>query len=139
LPLIGFNGVVAAQVINQKSILGNWTVQSGDATVSIFFKENKYFGKVIWLKTPLDRNGVVVKDSNNVDKKLRKRPALGLTLLQNFEFTENNTWEGGTIYDPNNGKTYSCNIKMKNKNQLEIRGYIGIALLGRTEIWTYSK
>ncbi len=140
-PLVskGFNGLLVAQELNPKSILGNWAVQSEDAIVAIFVKDNKYFGKIIWLKTLLDNNGVVVKDSNNVDKKLRTKPALGLVILKDFEFTQNNTWEGGTIYDPKNGKTYSCIIKVKNKSQLEIRGYIGISLLGRTEIWMHSK
>jgi uncharacterized protein (DUF2147 family) len=58
--------------------------------------------------------------------------------LKGFEFT-GKSWEDGTIYDPNNGKTYSCTIKIKKANELEIRGFIGISLLGRTTVWTRAK
>jgi hypothetical protein len=40
------------------------------------------------------------------------------------------------IYDPKNGNTYSCTIKMLNPNTLEVRGYIGVSLIGRTDTWT---
>ena len=63
---------------------------------------------------------------------------VGSVILKNFEFT-GKSWEEGTIYDPTNGKTYSCTIKMKKANELEIRGFIGISLLGRTTVWTRVK
>ena len=47
----------------------------------------------------------------------------------------NNEWADGTIYDPLNGSTYSCTIKMTNANTLDIRGYIGVSALGRTDVW----
>jgi uncharacterized protein (DUF2147 family) len=45
-------------------------------------------------------------------------------------------WSGGFIYDPNSGKTYRCKLKLKDRNTLKLRGYIGISLLGRTDVWT---
>jgi uncharacterized protein (DUF2147 family) len=56
-----------------------------------------------------------------------------------FEFKSENNWEKGTIYDPENGKTYSCKIYLENKNTMKIRGYIGISLIGRTDTWTRIK
>jgi len=44
-------------------------------------------------------------------------------------------WSGGTIYDPNNGKTYSCKLKLTGPDTLKVRGYIGISLIGRSETW----
>jgi uncharacterized protein (DUF2147 family) len=61
---------------------------------------------------------------------------IGLVILKDFAFNGKDKWEDGTIYDPNNGKTYSCVIRLKNESALEVRGYIGISLLGRTEVWT---
>jgi uncharacterized protein (DUF2147 family) len=55
-------------------------------------------------------------------------------MLKNFSFDENE-WNGGTIYDPENGKTYNCKIAIRDGNKLDVRGYIGISLLGRTETW----
>jgi uncharacterized protein (DUF2147 family) len=60
---------------------------------------------------------------------------VGTVILKDFKYS-GKTWEDGTIYDPKNGKTYSCIIKAKGLNNLDIRGYIGISLLGRTTNWT---
>ena len=73
----------------------------------------------------------------NADESLRDRPVMGLILLKDFEY-EDGTWEGGTIYDPKNGKTYKCRMRMETSELLYIRGYIGKAWmgLGRTTEWT---
>jgi uncharacterized protein (DUF2147 family) len=57
-----------------------------------------------------------------------------MKLLSNFEHT-GDTWENGTIYDPKNGKTYSCIIKKKNDKTLEVRGFVGFSMIGRTVEW----
>jgi len=95
--------------------------------------QSKYFGKIIWLKEPL-RDGHVKVDIYNEDESLRHRPILGLKLLNDFIF-DDGTWEDGTIYDPEEGETYSCTIS-KEGNVLNVRGYIGISLVGRTTEWT---
>jgi len=65
---------------------------------------------------------------------LRNRPIIGLKILSGFEKEGDNKYVDGTIYDPKNGKTYSCKMTYKGKT-LDIRGYIGISLLGRTTVW----
>jgi uncharacterized protein (DUF2147 family) len=112
------------------AIIGEWTNPSKDAKFEIYKKDNKYFGKVIW------GTGEETKDINNPDPKLRHRDLIGLIILQNFVFDGENSWKGGTIYDPQNGKTYSCELTLYSANQLDVRGYVGISLFGRTEIWT---
>jgi uncharacterized protein (DUF2147 family) len=47
-----------------------------------------------------------------------------------------NVWDDGKIYDPKNGSTYDCTITMINNNTIEVRGYIGISIIGRTDTWT---
>ncbi len=64
---------------------------------------------------------------------------IGLTILKNFEFKSKNVWSDGTIYDPKDGKTYSCKLTLVSNNKLEVRGYVGISLFGRTETWTKIK
>jgi uncharacterized protein (DUF2147 family) len=61
-----------------------------------------------------------------------------MKLLENFKYN-GGTWEEGTIYDPKNGKTYSCIIKKKDNKTLEVRGYVGISLIGRTVEWTKAE
>jgi uncharacterized protein (DUF2147 family) len=99
--------------------------------------DNKFSGKVVWLKEPL-KNGKPKVDELNVDEKLRSRPRLGLPVLAGFVKDGDDKYTGGTIYDPNNGKTYSCKITYKGKT-LDIRGYIGISLFGRTTTWSRAE
>ncbi len=58
---------------------------------------------------------------------------MGLKLLENFKWT-GKKFDSGTIYDPDSGKTYKCKITFKGKDRIKVRGYIGISLLGETEI-----
>lgn len=118
------------------AIVGIWLTAGDDnAKVEIFESNNKYYGKIVWLKNPI-RDGVKALDVNNPDESKRKNPILGLQIISGFEYNaDDNIWEDGKIYDPQSGKTYSCNIK-KEGNKLKVRGYIGFSLLGRTEIWT---
>jgi uncharacterized protein (DUF2147 family) len=128
-----FVKVANAQAVTKDAVLGEWLSEKKDGKVLIYKQGEKYFGKISW-----GRDGNEKKDINNPDEKLKAQPIVGSVILKGFEFT-GKSWENGTIYDPNNGKTYSCNIKMKKANELEIRGYIGISLLGRTTVWTRAK
>jgi len=112
------------------AIIGVWTNPAKDAKFEIYKKNNEYFGKIIW------GTGGDSKDSKNPDPKLQSRDVVGLTILNNFTFSGKNTWEDGSIYDPKNGKTYSCKLTLASTNKLDVRGYLGISLFGRTETWT---
>jgi uncharacterized protein (DUF2147 family) len=48
-------------------------------------------------------------------------------------------WENGTVYDPKSGKTYSCLMELPEPDKIVVRGFIGVALFGRTYIWTRAK
>ena len=100
-------------------------------------KDGKFYGKVVWLKEPL-KNGKPKVDELNEDEKLRSRPRLGLPVLFGFVKDGDTKYTDGKIYDPNNGKTYSCNMTFKG-NKLDIRGYVGISLFGRTTTWTRAE
>ncbi|MDP9078556.1 MAG: DUF2147 domain-containing protein [Bacteroidota bacterium] len=99
--------------------------------------DGKFYGKVVWLKEPL-KNGKPKVDELNADPKLRSRPRLGLQVLSGFVKDGDTKYTDGTIYDPLNGKTYSCNMTYKGQT-LAIRGYIGISLFGRTTTWTRAE
>lgn len=119
-------------------ILGKWLNPSGEGQISIYKKGDLYFGKLVWLKLPNDASGKPKTDINNPEPSLRSRPILNLEILKDFKSDDNHTYEDGTIYDPKSGKTYSCKMTL-NGNQLKIRGYVGISLLGRTEVFTRVK
>ena len=121
-------------------ILGVWLTGSGKGKVEIFKKGDQFHGKIVWLKEPTDLNTNKPKtDIKHPNKTMHSRPILGIQNLWGFVYKGDNTWEGGHIYDPNNGKEYKCVITLKDKNQIDVRGYVGITLIGRTDSWTRSK
>ena len=116
--------------------VGTWTNEEGEARFEIYRCQNDQLcGKIIWLKEPL-RDGKPKTDIQNPDAKLRSRPVMGMVMMEGFKHDSGNEWESGTIYDPKSGKTYSCNLKMQGKNKLEVRGYIGFSMIGRSQTWT---
>ena len=115
-------------------IVGVWlTGGNKPAKIQVYKSGDKYFGKIIWLKYP-EENGRPKVDSKNPDKNKQSQPIIGIVILKNFKFEEDE-WNDGKIYDPESGKTYSCIISLKEKNVLKVRGYVGVSLLGRTEFW----
>ena len=117
-------------------LLGVWEPSNGRARVKIEKIGVKYYGKIVWLKEPNDPDtGLPKTDKNNPDATLQKVSLKGYRMLKDFVYQKNNEWSEGTIYDPLNGSTYSCTIKMTDPNSLEIRGYIGVSAFGRTDVW----
>jgi uncharacterized protein (DUF2147 family) len=117
------------------AILGVWESGSGKARVKIDKAAEKFTGRIVWLREPNNDEGKPKTDKNNPDEKLRSTPLLGYRMLRDFQYKGDKTWEEGTIYDPENGSTYSCTIKMTDENTLEVRGFIGVSLFGRTDVW----
>lgn len=118
----------------EDAIIGTWLNTEKDGRIEIYKSGNEFFGKIVWLQDP-NENGKPVVDSNNPDESLSSRPILGLPLLEGFTF-EDGVWEDGTIYDPKSGKTYSCVMKLKGDDTLEVRGYVGVSMFGRTVLWS---
>ncbi|MEY4383600.1 MAG: hypothetical protein RI995_1142 [Bacteroidota bacterium] len=113
-------------------ILGEWLSEPKDGKILIYKQGEHYFGKISWAKTPGK------KDVKNPDISQRSKELLGQVILKNFKFT-GEAWEKGTIYDPHSGKTYDCILKLRDHNKtLDIRGFVGVSLFGRTSTWTRS-
>lgn len=123
-----------AKAQSANSVLGTWLNQEKDGKIEIYQVGNKYFGKLVWGKTILDANGNSKKDTKNPDDQLKTRNLLNLLILTDFVYN-GGQWEDGKIYDPKSGKTYSSVMKLDGDN-LDIRGYVGISLFGRTTVWT---
>lgn len=120
---------VNAQKQNAASISGEWQTSAIDGKVLIYEKEGKYYGKLVWINTP-------AKDNNNPDATQRNNDLLGTVILKNLMFNGDDKWENGAVYDPKSGKVYWCTVRLKDAHTLELRGFVGISLLGRTELWT---
>lgn len=128
-----------AQSHKSDDILGVWLNEEATGKIQIYKQGDKYFGKLVWLRTPLDSlTGKPRTDNKNPDPKLQSMPLIGLVNLKDFSFNGKEEWSGGMIYDPKNGKTYKCYIRFESANKLKIRGFIGVSLLGRNTFWTRS-
>lgn len=132
-----------AYAAEHEALLGLWNTPQDKAKVEIFRCGDKFCGRIKELQEPNfpddDAKGMAGQpkvDRNNPDPLLRTRPLLGLQIMEGFGHCGQNQWEGGTIYDPKNGKTYKCKMTLADQDLLKVRGFIGISLLGRTQIWT---
>jgi uncharacterized protein (DUF2147 family) len=128
----------AFPALSQDRIEGSWYNEEKTAKVQVFkAKDNKFYGKIVWLRDPL-KDGKPKTDTENPDAKKRSQPIMGLLLLKGFTKDGEDGYEDGTIYDPKNGKTYSCKMTLEG-NRLNVRGYMGISLIGRTTAWTRAE
>ncbi|HEX6914660.1 MAG TPA: DUF2147 domain-containing protein [Chitinophagaceae bacterium] len=133
LMLVPATAFVSAPAVHPDDILGTWVAAENKARVQIYKSGNRYFGKIVWLKEPV-KDGKIKTDKHNPDPSKRSNPVVGLVVLRNFVF-DDGQWVQGEVYDPSSGNEYSCRISMPNKNTMKVRGYLGISLLGRTEVW----
>lgn len=125
---------------NPDAIVGTWLTGSKNGRVQIYKQGSQYFGKIVWLKEPNDpKTNQPKTDSNSPDSQKKAQPLLGLVNLRNFSYAGENVWDQGKVYDPENGKEYSCKLTLRNNNTLDVRGYVGISLLGRTDTWQRVK
>ena len=118
----------------QPRVVGRWLSESRKGVIEIYPCADKLCGKLFWLVDPI-RDGAPAVDRNNKDPALRQRPLCGLTMLGDFQQVDANRWGDGWIYSPENGKTYRATMTLDG-DQLKLRGYIGIPLLGETQTWT---
>jgi len=134
---IAFYSLTFAGGGDEDKLVGVWQPSDGRSYIKIDKIGNKFYGRIVWLKEPKDEKGNPRVDSNNPDEALRSTPLKGYRILKDFIYNEEEgIWEDGTIYDPKNGTTYNCKIELTQENQIEVRGYVGTAVFGRTDVWT---
>lgn len=116
-------------------LLGIWLTGNDNAQVQISDCAGKLCGTIISLREPLDEAGQPKTDKRNRDATLRGRLIVGLRILQNFVRLDPKRWGDGTIYNPEDGDTYRCTLTLDGPATLIVRGYVGIPLFGKTQIW----
>jgi uncharacterized protein (DUF2147 family) len=119
-------------------IFGEWWTPNNEGKMVFFRSDGKYYGMISWLKIPNDLDGKPRTDKLNPYPALRSRPLQHLILFSDFTFdAEKGKYTGGKIYDAqDSGKKYSCWLKLVDNNVLEIHGYIGFSLIGKSVYFT---
>jgi uncharacterized protein (DUF2147 family) len=116
------------------SPIGLW--QDEDAQFEIYVNHGTLSGRIVLIKDESAGEGKTMTDIHNPDPSKRVRPIIGLVVMSGFVKMSETHWDHGTIYDPREGKTYSCSMDLDGPDTIKVRGYIGVSLLGRTETWT---
>jgi uncharacterized protein (DUF2147 family) len=115
------------------SPIGLWKAE--DAKIQIFDEEGKLAGKIAELDEKYTKDGQEKTDIRNPDPSKRGRPLIGLVFMRGFTPAGPGKWEGGTVYDPKTGNTYSASLEYDGGKTLKLRGYLLISLIGRTAVW----
>ncbi len=122
-----------------QSVLGKWKTiddATGEAKsiVEIYEKSDKIYGKIIDLLRPGHKKDICV----NCSGANKNKPIIGMVIIKDLK-KDGSEYSSGTILDPTSGKEYKCYISLESADKLKVRGYIGIALMGRTQYWTRIK
>ena len=133
--LFAFVGLLAFSQTNA-DIVGEWYNAEKDAVITLFEENETVSGKITWMQLPNDDNGNPKTDPLNPDEKLKSRARMGMVMMSGFAYDEDNVWDDGELYDPKKGKTYSGMMTLKDKNTIDLRGYIGFSFIGRSSTWT---
>ena len=113
---------------------GTWLSGDGDGLIEIQVDGTAIAARI--LGSPKSDRDRPETDTLNPDPTLRDRPLIGLNIFSGFTYDGDGKWSGGFIYDPNSGKTYRGKLRLVDTNTIEVRGFIGISLIGRSETWT---
>ncbi len=134
IPFLSFTGNTS----NPDALNGRWLSQKKRNQVQIYQHGNHYYGKIIWMLEP---NEFVTNqpkyDKFNPDILMRSRPLIGMNIMSNLQYIGDNIWTGGQIYNPEDGKTYGCELTLRDANTMDVRAYVlGMKMIGKTITWT---
>jgi len=121
-------------VHSSSDITGRWMDADNNLEVEIFKTGNEFRARVIWFDDSDDKSQPmnVRCDTKNADKKLRTRRIIGLEVMRGLTYNvNNNSWEGGRIYDSSSGKNWDANAWIMKDGILKVRGYWHFLFLGQ--------
>lgn len=145
----GAVGLASQASAQAPTVMGTWLVASGSAQVRLQPcadpAQGPLCGYIAALINPVGPDGTKVApdaaiDFRNPDPALRGRKVIGSPVLWGFkQGSDANSFEGGTIYSGENGKTYTANVALQPDGMLRLRGYVGLPMFGETQVWTRVK
>lgn len=114
-----------------QAVQGHWLTEDRDGIILIVRNTLGTFdGRIVGGNNP----GRL--DTNSPDPARRSQPLRGQVILRDLRYDGDGKWSGGTIYDPDSGRTYACKAELRPDGTLKVRGFLGISLLGKSQVWT---
>lgn len=131
-----------AQDFKADDVIGKWNTIDDEtgrkkSVVEIYKKGDKLYGKIIKLFRLPDEDPDPVCDECDKDDPRYNKKIVGMVILEGLEW-DDDEWDDGKILDPKNGKVYSCKLWIEDGN-LQVRGYMGFSLIGRSQTWIRVK
>lgn len=125
--------------MNAQSVLGKWKTvddktKEVKSVVEIFESNGKVYGKIIEITDPARRD----KKCEKCEGSDKHKPVLGMQVIRGLQ-KDGEEYNGGKIIDPETGNVYKCIVKLIGKDKLEVRGYMGFSLIGRSQTWLRAK
>ncbi len=118
---------------------GIWLDDTQQGAVEIYIcqdRADRLCGRIVWLREPLNAEGKPKFDRYNPNAALQGRPICGLPIIGNLAKSSDGGFDGGWIYDPKAGKSYSAAISLSGSNTLTVTGYLGMKFMGKSFTWT---
>lgn len=117
-----------------KAPTGLWLTQNERSVVELYQCESGkplLCGKIAWII-----DGGMQYDTKNPDASKHKNPICGMTILSNLKMDTPTKWSGGKVYKADEGDMYDANMTILGDNKLEVRGFVGMSMFGKTQTWT---
>jgi uncharacterized protein (DUF2147 family) len=124
------------------SPIGKWKTVDDEtkkekSIIEVYEVNGTIYGKIIQLLQ--EKDGGAGKLCTKCTGSDLNKPVLGMVIVKDLK-KDGDIYAGGTIMDPNNGKTYKCKVEVtEGGNTLKVRGFIGLSLMGRTQVWQRVK
>jgi uncharacterized protein (DUF2147 family) len=96
-------------------------------------------GRIVWLQNPNDEKGKPLIDALNKDPAKRGAPICGLQIIGNVKPQSDGSWDNGWIYDPEQGSAFDVELRLRNPETLQVKGYLGVKFLSETYVWRRAK
>lgn len=130
------SSALAVTSVEAATIDGDWLTPNGVARVHIAHCASGLCGTIIALKEPNDATAHPQVDGRNADPSLRKRPVAGLEILRGFKPSGEGRWAQGTIYNPDDGRTYASKITLEPAGGLKVEGCVVFICVA--QYWTWA-
>lgn len=127
--------VAASPAVAAPSVKGEWWTQDRTARIRIApcpDRPDRLCGWLVWIAEPLNASGEPWQDRNHPEEGLRERQVLGLRLLDGFRLTDDGRFVDGTVYNPQDGRTYASEFRLAGPDTLEVSGCVWIFCRSRT-------
>lgn len=118
--------------------IGTWIDHTGRGAIAIEPCKPGHeglCGRIVWMQQPLDKGGLPLRDKLNENRRLRERPLCGLQIIGDLKPMRDGSWDRGWIYDPEQGESFDVELRLREPNVLQVKGYKGLKFLSETFQW----